>query len=376
MQRALKFRHWKLAAAIVALGVLSQAQMRGSESRLKDIATLQGYSPAPLVGYGLVVGLNKTGDKRQTIFSTQSLANMLSRLGVEVPADQVKVENIAAVLVTAELSPYQRTGARIDVLASSIGDARSLQGGTLLPTPLRGPNGENVALAQGPLSIGGFGGGGGGGSSVQVNHLTVGRIPGGAIVQTSQLSPVMAPTDTLTFALREPDFATADHVVRSINDYIGAPAARALDPGSVTVDVPERFRNSVPAFMAALEALPVQTDVVARVVINERTGTVVVGGDVRLGPAAVAHGNLSVRISTRYQVSQPEPFSGGETVVVPNERVDVREGTAKLVSLEQGTTLEAVTSALNTLGASPRDIIAIVQALKAAGALLAEIVIL
>jgi flagellar P-ring protein precursor FlgI len=345
-----------------------------ASSRLKDVVTLQGVTSAPLMGYGLVVGLNKTGDKRQTIFSTQSLANMLGRLGVVVPADQVKVENIAAVLVTAELSPYQRTGARIDVVASSIGDARSLQGGTLLPTALRGPDGEVVALAQGPLSIGGFGGGGGG-TSVQVNHLTVGRIPNGAIVQTS--GPVATlPAGPLVFALREPDYVTASRVAQAINTFLGTQAARPLDPGSVSVDVPAQFRASVPELMAQLETLSIDTDAVARVVINERTGTVVVGGNVQLAPAAVAHGNLSVRITTRYEVSQPAPFSGGETVVTPNQQVDIREGTAKLVSMQEGTTLDAVASALNQLGASPRDIIAIMQALKAAGALRADIVIL
>ena len=299
---------------------------------------------------------------------------MLSRFGLVVPAEDMKVENIAAVLVTAEMSPYQRVGARVDVVASSIGDARSLQGGTLLPTPLRGPNGDLIALAQGPLSIGGFGGGSGG-SSVQVNHLTVGRIPSGAIVQTTPAAPMPA-ADTLIFALREPDFSTTSRVVQVINDHLGGQVARASDAGSVSLQVPDRFKNAVPELMAELEALPVETDAVARVVINERTGTVVVGGAVRIGPAAVAHGNLSVRISTRYTASQPAPFSSGETVVLPNQQVDVREGTAKLVTLQEGTTLDAVASALNALGASPRDIIAIVQALKAAGALRAEIVIL
>jgi flagellar P-ring protein precursor FlgI len=365
------------AATIAALSIVwttFPAPARAAGVRLKDVASLQGLSAAPLVGYGLVVGLNKTGDKRQTIFSTQTLANMLSRFGVEVPADQVKVENIAAVVVTAEILPYQRIGARVDVLASSIGDARSLQGGTLLPTPLRGPMGELVALAQGPLSIGGFGGGSGG-SSVAVNHLTVGRIPAGAIVQAAQTGSAM-PTGNLTFALRDPDFVTASHIAQAINAHLGLVVARAIDPGSVTVAVPDRFRDAVPELMAELEALSVETAIVARVVINERTGTVVVGGDVRLGPAAVAHGNLSVRITTKYQVSQPAPFSSGETTVVPNEKVEVQEGRAKLVALEEGVTLEAVTGALNQLGASPRDIIAIMQALKAAGALHAEIVIL
>jgi flagellar P-ring protein precursor FlgI len=373
-----RMRAGRVPIAGTVLAVLVAASLvvpvRAEESRLKDIVTLQGAMPEPLVGYGLVVGLNKTGDKRQTIFSTQSLANMLTRFGVVVPADQVKVENIAAVLVTSELSPYQRIGARLDVVASSIGDARSLQGGTLLPTSLRGPGGEVVALAQGPLSIGGFGGGGSG-ASVQVNHLTVGRIPDGAIVESAPEATATT-VDVLTFALRDPDFVTASRVAQVINTYLGGSVARALDPGSVSLQVPAQFRTAVPDLMAQLETLPVETDVPARVVINERTGTVVVGGNVTLGPAAVAHGNLSVRITTHNEVSQPNPFSTGQTTTVSNQQVDVREGTAKLVALEEGSTLDAVAAALNALGASPRDIIAIMQALKAAGALKAEIIIL
>lgn len=364
-----------VVAAAAAVAVLGYTPLGASPTRLKDIIALQGYSPAPLIGYGLVVGLNKTGDRRQTIFSTQSLANMLSQFGLLVDAEVIKVENIAAVLVTAELSPYQKVGGRIDVIASSIGDARSLQGGTLLPTAMRGPTGDVVALAQGPLSVGGFGGGGGG-TSVQVNHLTVGRVPNGAIVQ---MSPEVSLPDTglLSFALREPDFVTASRVAASINDFLGANVARAVDAGSVSVEIPDRYRGAPTELMAQLEGLTIETEVVARIVINERTGTVVVGGDVRLGPAAVAHGNLSVRVTTDYQVSQPAPFSrGGDTVVVPNQQVQIDEGTARLVSLQQGATLQSVTEALNALGASPRDIIAIVQALKAAGALKADIVIL
>lgn len=373
MPHMLQSRLAVLGSATLVLSLLVEAPVR-TESRLKEIISLQGVSASPLVGYGLVVGLNKSGDKRQTIFSTQSLANMLARLGLVVPADQVKVENIAAVLVTAELSPYQRVGARIDVVASSIGDARSLQGGTLLATPLHGPTGEIAALAQGPLSIGGFGGGSGG-TSVQVNHLTVGRIPGGAIVQSAPATAA-PPTDVLTFSLIEPDFVTASRVAQAMNTFLGSTAAHAADAGNVTLQVPPQFRTAVPDLVAQIEGLTVETDVVARVVINERTGTVVVGGKVQLGPAAVAHGNLSVRISTRYDVSQPAPFSSGETKVVPNQQVDVREGNAKLVSLPEGTTLDAVAGALNALGATPRDIIAILQALKAAGALRAEIVVL
>ena len=368
----------RLAAALAAAALVVGAAPRAgadSSSRLKDVASLQGAGPMPLIGYGLVVGLNKTGDKRQTIFSAQTLANMLERFGLSVPAGQIKIENVAAVLVTAELPPYARPGARLDVTASSVGDARSLQGGTLLATPLRGMNGEIYALAQGPLSIGGFGGGTSG-NSVQVNHLTVGRVPEGGLVQVGG-GGTLAQTDTLTLALREPDFVSAERVAQSINAALGAETARVVDPGTVTLKVPEQYHAAVADLMARIDVLPVETDAVARVVINERTGTVVIGGNVRIGQAAVAHGNLSVKISTKYEVSQPSPFSKtGDTKVVPNEQVDVRENPARLVALEEGTTLDHVVRALNALGASPRDIIAIMQALKAAGALRAEIVIL
>jgi flagellar P-ring protein precursor FlgI len=362
------------AATLVALTVIAAAP-EARATRLKDIVSLSGTNSSPLLGYGLVVGLNKTGDRRQTVFPAQTLANMLSRFGLSVSADDMKVENIAAVLVTAEMPAYARAGARLDVTVSSIGDARSLQGGTLLATPLRGAAGSVVGLAQGPLSIGGFGGGSGS-TSVVVNHLTVGRVPGGGIVETTAM-PALMPGGILVLALRDPDFTTASRVTQAINADLGSSLAKTIDAGTVELIVPDSYRNSVPDLMARLDGLMVEVDAIARVVINERTGTVVVGGDVRIGPAAVAHGNLSVRIATRFDASQPAPLSlGGETVVVPNQRVDVQEGTAKLIALEEGATLEAVTRALNALGATPRDIIAIMQALKAAGALRAEIVIL
>ncbi len=369
--------HRLLAAVLAALLTVSAgAPLRAdTTSRLKDMVSLQGPEAIPLIGYGLIVGLNKTGDRRQTIFSTQSLANMLQQFGLAVDPLAVRVENIAAVLVTANLPAYARPGVRLDVTASSIGDARSLQGGTLLATSLRGPTGSVHALAQGPLSIGGFGGGAGG-NSVQVNHLTVGRVPAGALVQLA--SGIRLPdAEIVSLALHDPDFANASRVAQVINAELGSNRARVVDPGTVAVQVPAEYRTALPDLMARLEPLPITADAPARVVINERSGTIVVGANVRISSAAVAHGNLSVRISTQFQVSQPEALSrGGETVVVPNTQVDVREGTARLVELEEGTTLDAVVRALNTLGATPRDIIAIMQALKAAGALRAEIVIL
>lgn len=364
--------------AVLALltipAVAATAQVPTGTARLKDVASLQGVVGTPLVGYGLVVGLNKTGDRRQTIFSAQTLANMLERFGIAVAPGGIKIENVAAVLVTAQLGPYAQPGSRLDVTVSSIGDARSLQGGTLVPTPLRAPDGRVVGLAQGPLSIGGFGAGSGD-NSVQVNHLTVGRVPGGAIVQEAYV-PSLPLGDVLRFALHEPDFVSAERIARAINEELDGPLARVIDAGTVAVEVPPQYLGNVPNLIARLEPLSVTTDVAARVVINERTGTVVLGGDVRLGPAAVAHGALSVRISTQYEVSQPAPFSRGETTVVPQTEVNVSEGGAQLVALDAGATLGDVVRALNLLGATPRDIIAVMQALKAAGALRAEIVIL
>jgi len=375
--RICQHRH-RIFALVAAAALLCHAgtpvAARRAQARIKDIASLQGINATPVLGYGLVVGLNKTGDKRQTLFTTQTLANLLTRLGVDVSPEEMKVENTAAVLVTAEMPSASRAGQRIDVLASSIGDAKSLQGGTMLLTPLRDGRGEVVAIAQGPLSVGGFGGGSGS-TSVQVNHLTVGRVPAGGLVQTSLAA--MPSGDQLTLLLHEPDFSTAARLADALNEEFKTRLAKATDSSSITIAIPGEYRDQVPQLMARLEAVTVRTDAAARVVINERTGTVVVGFGVTLGPASVAHGSLSVRISTKFDVSQPPPFSKtGQTVVVPDETVDVKENDARLVQLEAGTTLEAVTRALNALGATPRDIIAILQALKAAGALRAELVIL
>jgi flagellar P-ring protein precursor FlgI len=357
-----------LAAAVAAPDARAVSPVR-----LKDIATLAGVSPTPLIGYGLVVGLSKTGDKRQTLFTTQTIASMLERFGVAVPGGEIKIENTAAVVVTAELPPFTRAGGRIDVTASSIGDARSLQGGTLIATALRGPDGSIHVLAQGPLSIGGFGGGGGD-NSVQVNHLTVGRVPAGGLVQSAPAVALTGRAARLLLTLNDADFITAQRTADAISRELGPGAASALDAGTVAVTVPAEYQDAVPALMARLEPLTIEVDRPARVVINERTGTVVIGADVRIGPAAVAHGNLSVRITTTYDVSQPAPMSRGETAIVPRQDVDVTQQSSKLVTLEAGVTLETVVKALNALGATPRDIIAIMQALKAAGALRAELV--
>ena len=365
-----------VSVALVVMGVAPVGARSGASMRIKDVASLVGVRPTPLIGYGLVIGLNRTGDKRQTLFSNMSLANTLERFGVVVTPDMMKVENIAAVMVSAELPPFARPGVRLDITVSSIGDARSLQGGTLIPTPLRGMDGSVVALAQGPLALGGFGGGTGA-NSVQVNHLTAGRIPGGALVQVQPRGTV-PDGDQLMLALNTPDFSTASRLAAAVDTVLGTGVARAIDPATVAIAVPAEYKGNVPALMARIEPLPVESDMPARVVINERTGTVVVGSLVTLGAAAVAHGSLSVRISTRFDVSQPNAFAPNkaETVVVPNEQVDVREKDARLIALEEGVTLDAVVRALNSLGVTPRDIVAIVQALKAAGSLRAEIVVI
>lgn len=369
----------KMVAVLMAVVVLGSAPVgarSGASMRIKDVASLVGVRAMPLIGYGLVIGLNRTGDKRQTLFSNLSLANTLERFGVVVSPELMKVENIAAVMVSAELPPFARPGVRLDITVSSIGDARSLQGGTLVPTPMRGTDGQVVALAQGALTLGGFGGGTQA-NSVQVNHLTAGRVPGGAMVQV-QPRGIVPDGDQVMLALNTPDFSTASRLAAAVDGALGVGSARALDPATVSITVPAHFKGNIPELMARIEPLPVESDMPARVVINERTGTVVIGSLVTLGAAAVAHGSLSVRISTRFDVSQPNGFAPNraETVVVPNEQVDVRETDARLIALEEGVTLDAVVRALNSLGVTPRDIIAIVQALKAAGSLRADIVII
>ena len=363
-----------LMFVVLASPAVAQVEPIPGTARLKDVASIEGAAQTPLVGYGLVVGLNKSGDRRQTMFSTQTLTNMLQRFGIAVSPELIKVENVAAVMVTAQLGPYATAGGRLDVTAASIGDARSLQGGVLMPTPMRGPDGRVVALAQGPLSLGGFGAGSGD-NSVQVNHLTVGRVPGGGLVQEVH-AWVPPEGGVLRLALNEPDFISATRMARAINMELGADCAHVVDAGTIAVRIPEAFKTMLPELIARLEPLPVSLDVAARVVINERTGTVVMGGDVRLGPAAVAHGSLSVRIATQSDVSQPNALSGGQTATTQQTQIDVSESDAKLITLEPGATLSDVVRALNMIGVNPRDIIAVMQALKAAGALRAEIVIL
>ena len=343
-------------------------------ARLKDLITVEGVRSNPLVGYGIVVGLKGTGDGDQTKFTVQSIVSMLERFGIRVPRAQVKLKNAAAVMVTAELPPFVRPGQRIDVLVSSIGDAKSLQGGTLLLTPLRGPDGRVYALAQGPVSIGGFGAAGAG-AAVQVNHPTVGRVPNGAIVERTV--PVnLNGKEALTLSFRQNDFTTVSRAVSVINAYLRGPFARALDGRTVHLVVPPAYRGRVVALLAEVGNLEVEPDVPARVVIDERTGTVVIGENVRVSRVAIAHGNLSVEIRETPEVVQPQPLAPGETVVVPRTEVEAKEEKARVVVLEEGASIGELVRALNAVGATPRDLIAVLQAIKAAGALQAELVIM
>ncbi|HEX4278581.1 MAG TPA: flagellar basal body P-ring protein FlgI [Bryobacteraceae bacterium] len=347
-----------------------------AESRLKDLISVEGVRENQLVGYGIVVGLNKTGDKVQTIFGTQSLANMLQRMGVTVNPTTIKVANTASVMVTATLPAFAQPGTKVDVTAAAIGDATNLQGGLLLMTSLHAANGQIFAVAQGPVVTGGFVAGRGG--NVQtVNHPTVGRVPNGASVE--RVAPSVEPTAHVRLQLRNGDFATAVHIADVINKQFGAesatgkPVAQAENSALVDVDTPSLWRPRMAEFIAALGDLRVEVDTPAKIVVNERTGTIVMGKDVRIAPVAILHGNLSVEIQTRLEVSQPGPLSQGKTEVVPDVTVKAKDEPAKNVVLKQGATVDELVRGLTAIGSSARDIIAILQNLRAAGALDAEL---
>ena len=357
-----------LIAAILTLLSISAP----GATRLKDLVSIEGVRENQLVGYGIVVGLNKTGDKQQTIFGTQSLANMLEKMGVAVSSTAIKVANTASVMVTATLPPFAQPGTRIDVTAAAIGDATNLQGGMLLMTSLRGANGQIYAVAQGPVVTGGFVAGRGGVSQT-VNHPTVGRVPGGASVE--RLAPSVEPTAHVRLQLRNEDFATASRIAEVINSHFETEPgiARAENSALVDVETPAAWKARMPAFIAAVEDLRVEVDGPAKIVVNERTGTIVMGKEVRIAPVAILHGNLSVEIQTKLLVSQPGPLSQGKTEVVPETTVTAKEEATKNVVLKQGATVEELVRALTAVGSSARDIIAILQNLRVAGALDAEL---
>jgi flagellar P-ring protein FlgI len=363
-------KHRSLIA--LTLLILALGQGTASASRLKELVNIEGHRSNPLTGFGIVVGLNGTGDDARSPVVRRSLAKMLKRLGVTVDAAEIKAKNVAAVVVTAELHAFARSGGRLDVVVSSMGSAKSLEGGTLIATPLKGANMETYALAQGPISTGGFAVQGGSGSTTRKNHVTVARMPGGAVLERD--APGLPVGGRIVLQLKQPDFTTATRIAEAIDAAMGAGTARVRDPGAVTVLVSGQWRSRPIQLVATLEALQATPDAPARVIVDERTGTVVVGANVTLGPAAIASGGLEVEISESQEVSQPGEFAErGKTVVAPRTDIKVTEKGGSLHLVNGASTVADVAAALNTLGVKPRDLVAILQALKAAGALTAEI---
>ncbi|MFO7817457.1 MAG: flagellar basal body P-ring protein FlgI [Thermodesulfobacteriota bacterium] len=338
--------------------------------RLKDVASFSGVRTNQLVGYGLVVGLSGTGDKSGMDFTSHTIHNMLEKMGVRVNPDDLQVKNVAAVMVTADMSASAKPGSKIDVSVSSIGDAKSLLGGVLVQTPLKGIDGKIYALAQGPLIVGGYAAGGDA-ATTSKNVPTVASIPDGATVE--QKVPFEFNTqDFVTVNLNVRDFSTTSQVVGKINASFGSNTAKAEDIATIKIDIPGSFKGNLVPFLAALENLKVSPENKARVVVDEKTGTVVMGSSVSISPVAIAHGNLNITVQEQPQVSQPEAFSQGETVVVPRTEMEVSEEERQLMMV-QGATIKEMVDGLNRIGASPRDLISILKALKSAGALHAEL---
>lgn len=362
------------AFSALLMGVMLLAASVVHAARIKDIADIQGVRPNQLVGYGLVVGLNGTGDGNKTIFTVQSLVSMLEKMGVTLNANDIKVKNVAAVMVTAEMPPFARTGTQIDVVVSSIGDAKNLQGGTLIFTPLKAANGKIYAVAQGAISTGGFAASGAGGS-VQKNFPTVGRVPSGATIE-KEMQAHFNDRDAVRISLRNPDFTTAGRMSEAINATLLEPVAKMSDSATVDVRVPGKYLDNVSGFVTMIENIPVTPDIVSKVVVNERTGTVVIGENVRISTVAIAQGNLSISVKEDAKVSQPMPFSNGQTVVTPDTNVNVKEEKNPIFIMESGATIGDIVRALNALGVTPRDLISIFQALQASGALQAKLEIM
>jgi flagellar P-ring protein precursor FlgI len=378
-------------------------------ARLKDITAFKGIRSNQLLGYGLVVGLNGTGDGSNTEFTIQSIANMLEHMGIHIERDRlslIKLKNVAAVMVTATLPPFSRAGSRVDAIVSSLADSKSLQGGTLLLTPLKGVDQEVYALAQGPIVIGGFAASGASGTGVQKNHPTAGIITKGALIEKEVPVPVNDKKE-LTLCLFNPDFSTAEKVKETINRSLNGTYAKCVDSGTLTLTLPESYQNNAAEWIASLEKLEVTPDTAAKVILNEKTGTVVLGEHVRISTVAVAHGNLSIQIKESQAVSQPLPFAppappegasrpthppeptlppgagtgtiiapGGATVVTPESSVSVKEEGQRLMMVPSGVSLGEVIRALNAIGVTPRDLISILQSIKAAGALQADLEII
>lgn len=346
-----------------------------SAQRIKDIAFLDGEISEQIIGYGIIVGLAGTGDSYKSEFTVQSITSMLKRFGITVPQSDLRIRNVAAVMVTATLNAYLKPGAKFDVVVSSMGDAKSLNGGTLLMTPLSGMNGIVYGFAQGPISIGGYDFGTTTGNRIIKNHALAGRIPYGGILRAELQSGIQDAQELRVF-LKQPDMQTSNNVSNAINAKFGENVARAVDASEITVQVPQDRSNNLVAFLAELEALPVQIDSDAKVVLNERTGTVVSGDNVVIQPVSITHGNLNITIRSYPIISQPGAFSKGTTAVFNNLIPYADQDSTKTVALDKASNVQEVAAALNSLKVTPKDIIAIFQALKEAGALTAELIIM
>jgi len=366
----------------------------GYSARIKDFSSIKGIRQNQLFGYGLVIGLFGSGDKGGTTFTQKGLSNMLQHMGITVNPEDIKAKNVAAVVVSAKMQPFARIGQKIDVTLSSIGDAKSLLGGTLLLTPLKGVDGKVYGLAQGPVVIGGYAAGGAAGGGVAKNHTTAGRISGGATIEREIPLSVMDKKE-LTILLNNPDFNTANRGANAVNAQMQAHIATPMDSGTLEFKIPEKFNNNIVSLIAQIGEIEVRPDSIARVIVNEKTGTVVVGENVRILRVAVAHGNLSIQIKEQKNVSQPRAFapsgrgvapqqmkdgtvvaSGGSTVVTPESHVSVAEEDSRLLLIPEGRTIGELVNALNAIGVTPRDLITILQAIKAAGALQGELEII
>jgi flagellar P-ring protein FlgI len=357
-------------AALLALAM--SAMPAGATSRIKDLANIEGVRQNQLIGYGLVVGLAGTGDTLNNIpFTKQSLQAMLERMGVNIRGATIRTGNVAAVMVTGNLPAFSTQGTRMDVTVSALGDAKDLRGGTLLVTPLLGADGNVYAVAQGSVAISGFQAEGEAAKIVR-GVPTVGRIANGAIIER-EIEFALNRLPNVRLALRNPDFTTAKRIAAAVNDYLGAKSAEPLDPSTVQLTIPTEFKGNVVAFLTEIEQLQVEPDLAAKIVIDERSGIIVMGRDVRVATVAVAQGNLTVTISESPQVSQPNARAGGRTVVTPNSRVGVTEDGKKFAVVKDGVSLQQLVDGLNGLGIGPRDLIGILQAIKAAGAIEADI---
>jgi len=363
------------AGAVAALLMLLVVPVRVSAQGvlLKDIANVQGVTANQLIGYGIVVGLNQTGDSTSVLFTSKTIQNILQTFGLSTQSTDVRTRDVAAVLVTAKLPAFAHSGDNADVLVSALGDSTTLQGGTLVLTELRGPNNLVYATAQGPISVGGFSADTGTGNSISKNFVTAGRVPGGAVIARDMITNLQQDPAGLSYILSTPDYKTAAHAVAALNTHFGRGTAHALDAATIRVTLPTRYVDDPVSFLADAGDLRIDADQLAKVVINERTGTIVMGGDITLAPVAIAHGNLSITIATTNQAVPAGPFSSAPTVTQTNTTVKTSEAGRKLIYISGAGTLSQVVRALNTIGVSPRDLISIVQALRESGSLQADI---